>query len=260
MSDDQRLPIGAALHLPHAALRLAVEFWSSAGGPPGFPRDAEPLIALHTPLSVRLVPALSVAAATAFAARLGLTTIEAAPDRRLRGCLLVHGGQGFLLVDPADPPAERRLTVAHELGHFCIEVQEPRRRVARAAGRAALAVLDGARPPTVAERLDALLGDASLAPHVHLMTREDDGSIGCARVATAECAADGFALELLAPAAALRGGVLALAGLPLQQRWAIVTKRLTDQFGLPQIAAGGYARALVAELTGGESVREWLRP
>jgi hypothetical protein len=119
-------------------------------------------------------------------------------------------------------------------------------------------VLDGARPPSTGERLDALLAGVSLAPHVHLMTRDEDGGIGCARVAAAECAADRFALELLAPAATLRGDVLALAGLPRQQRGALVTEMLTGRYGLPAIPAGGDARDLVRELTGGESLRAWL--
>jgi Zn-dependent peptidase ImmA (M78 family) len=35
----------------------------------------------------------------------------------LRGCLLAYSGEAFLLLDPGDPPADRRFTVAHELGH-----------------------------------------------------------------------------------------------------------------------------------------------
>jgi len=150
------------------------------------------------------------------------------------------------------------VTVAHELGHFLLEVMEPRRRVERSAGRAALAVLDGERPASFTERLDAALAGAILIPHLHLMARNEDGSIGCASVAAAECAADQFALELLAPAAALRDGVRALEDCPVEQRWALVTERLILDFGLPVIVAGGYARDLVRELTGGATVRQWL--
>lgn len=240
------------------AVRLAVEFWAWAGGPPGFPRDPEPLVGLHLPVAVIPRPELTAAAVSAWAAARGLPTVAITPDRPLRGCLYALGGRAFLLIDAGDPPEQRRVTVAHELGHFLIEVWEPRRRVRRAVGEGALAVLDGRRPPTFQERLHAVLGAASLRPHVHLMTREEDGSIGCARVAAAECLADAFALELLAPRAALRPQVAALAGRPLQQRWAQVTDLLVRDYGLPPIIAGGYAKQLVHELTGGESVREWL--
>jgi hypothetical protein len=236
-----------------------MELWDRLGAPPGFPRDPEPLLSLALPLSVLPLPELSCGGAAAWAARHELPAVPAVPDRRLRGCLIAGRGRAIVLVDPADPPPERRLTVAHELGHFLLEVHEPRADVARALGPAALAVLDGERSATFDERLGAVLADVPLGPHVHLMTREADGSIGCPRVSSAECGADAFALELLAPPAAFSSEVLALATKPLQQRWAAVTELLRDRFGLPQIAAGCYARAVVEELTGGESVGESFR-
>jgi hypothetical protein len=238
--------------------RLAFEFWQRAGNPPGFPRDPEPLLALHLPLAIQPLPRLSSARAATWAAAHGLVALPDAPDRPLRGCLIAVRGRGFLLVDPDDPPDERRLTVAHELGHFLIEVHEPRRRAIGALGPDASALLDGARPATFDERLHAILAGVPIGPQVHLMAREPDGSIGCPRIAAAECGADAFALELLAPAAVLHPAVVALAPLPRQQRWALVTELLHDRFGLPTINAGGYARDLVEQLTGGASAREWL--
>jgi hypothetical protein len=242
---------------PGRALRLATEFWMDAGGPPGFPRDPEPLIGFHLPVAVIGRPALTCGVVAAWAAANDLPAVPAAPDRALRGCLLAFG-DAYLLVDADDPPAQRRVTVAHELGHYLIEVRQPRHRVARAVGPDALAVLDGQRAPVFEERLLAVLGDAPLRPLVHLMAREEDGSIGCARVAAAECAADTFALELLAPRESLRAAVEALAGLPLQQRWALTTDRLVRDYGLSLVIAAGYAPQLVQAFTGGESVREWL--
>jgi len=204
------------------------------------------------------LPRLTCATVAAWAQRNHFPPIDAATDRPLRGCLFTYAGSAFLLVDPSDPPDQRRVTIAHELGHFLIEVSEPRRRVRHTLGADALEVLDGRRPPTVEERIHAVLDGAPLAAQVHLMAREEDGSIGCRRIADAECAADRFALELLAPAAALRPHLLPLAPLPRQQRWSMIADRLIHHHGLPPIVAGGYARTLVEELTGGESVREWL--
>ncbi|MGE0541674.1 MAG: ImmA/IrrE family metallo-endopeptidase [Dehalococcoidia bacterium] len=243
--------------VPHGRLvRLADEFWTGVGGSPDFPRDPEPLIPLYVPVKVEPVPNLSCAAIAAWAAAHPALVVEALPDRPLRGCLITHAGRALLLVDPADPPDQRRFTIAHELGHFLVEVSEPRRRVRDSVGAGALEVLDGLRLPTVEERIHAVLAGAPLAAQVHLMARKEDGSIGCPRVADAECAADRFALELLAPVVSLRPSVLPLASLPRQQRWRIITARLTQYHGLPQIVASGYARDLVQDLTGGESVRE----
>ena len=238
--------------------RAAMQYWQLVGGPAGFPRDPEPLIALHLPVYVHDLPELTCARAAAWAARAGLPALPAIPDRPLRGCLLALRGCAFLLLDPRDPADERRLTVAHELGHFLLEVHEPRMRATRALGPDAGAILDGERRAGFDERLRAVLADVPLGPHVHLMARETDGRIGCPRVAAAECRADAFALELLAPRSALLDQVLALAPRPRLQRWALVTDLLCGRFGLPLIAAGGYGRALVEEITGGESVGAWL--
>ncbi|MGE0539379.1 MAG: hypothetical protein AB7R89_04300 [Dehalococcoidia bacterium] len=238
--------------------RLAAEFWSEAGGADDFPREPEPLITFHLPISVHPLPDLSCAVVSDWAARLGLPPLDDATDRPLRGCLLAYAGEAVLLLDGGDDRAQRRVTVAHELGHYLIEIREPRRRVVHALGGDALAVLDGVRPATFDERLNAALAGTPLGVHVHLMTREEDGSIACARVAAAECAADDFALELLAPRSSLRTEVLALAGQPLQQRWALASGLLIDRYDLPPIIAGGYAKELVHDLTGDESVRERL--
>jgi len=238
--------------------RLVAEFWSDAGGADGFPREPEPLISLSLPIVMQAVPNLSCVVVADRAARLGFPPLEDLPDRPLRGCLLAYRGSALLLVDAADDRRQRRVTIAHELGHYLIEIHEPRRRVVRALGDDSLAVLDGVRPATFEEQLDAVLAGTPLGVHVHLMTREEDGSIACARVAAAECAADDFALELLAPRSSLRAEVLALARQPLQQRWASVTSLLIHHYDLPPIVAGGYAKQLVHDLTGGESVREQL--
>lgn len=239
--------------------RLAFELWHRLGGADGFPRSVEDGVALHLPIAIHDLPGLSCARVAAWAAANGLPAMADTADRPLRGCLLVRRGRAFLLLDPRDPPDERRLTIAHELGHFLVEIERPRARAARALGAGGTAILDGDRPATLAERLAAVLADVTLAPADHLMARETDGSIGCPRVAAAECAADAFALELLAPRAALRDDVLALAGVPRGQRWALVVDLLRGRYGLPGIAAGGYARGLVADLTGGASMAEWLR-
>lgn len=240
------------------AQRLALEFWERAGGGASFPREPEAHISLNVPLSLVPIPALSCAALSAWCRDHRLPLPDAGPERALRGCLMAAGDGGYLFYDPRDPPAERRVTLAHELGHFLIDVAEPRRRVRRAVGDDALAVLEGERPPTTIERLYAVLGDAPLAPQLHLMTRQDDGSIGCDAVADAEDAADAFALELLAPHARLVTSLQALSSGSAQQRWSMLTDLLLREYGLPPLVAGGYATRLIAAHAPDPSVSDRL--
>jgi hypothetical protein len=239
-------------------VRLAFETWRDLGGDPAFPRDPEPLLPLRLRLAVQDLPGLSCASIAAWVARFGLSMMPAEPDRRLRGCLLAGSGRAFLFLDPGDPPDERRLTVAHELGHFMVEVLEPRQRAGRLLGPAALEVLDGVRPAAFDERLQAALNEVALSVYTHLMPREADGSIGCPRVAAAEILADAFACELLAPRGALAAAVSALASRPQAERRQRVTALLVERFALPRAVAEPYARQLVEELTGGRSVGELL--
>lgn len=239
-------------------VRLAFETWRDLGGAAAFPRDPEPLLALGLHLAVQDLPGLSCATVAAWVARLGLPAMPAEPDRPLRGCLLSGGGRAFLLLDPDDPPDERRLTVAHELGHFVVEVLEPRARATRLLGPAARQVLDGVRPAAFDERLQAVLNGVALSVYSHLMPRAADGSIGCPRVAQAELLADAFACELLAPRSALFAEVRALASQPLAERRERVAALLVERFALPRATALLYARQLVEAVSGGRSVGELL--
>ena len=141
--------------------RWAAGFWAGTGLADTFPRPVERVVSMRLPLAVIKLPAVTVA-------RVGRWL----RDRRLvdplppcggeqMGCLLAHGGGGFMFVCGADPPDEQRLTVAHEAAHFMLDYLEPRRRVLAALGPGAAAVLDGRRPATPAERAAALLEHAA---------------------------------------------------------------------------------------------------
>ena len=108
-----------------------------------------------------------------------------------------------------------------------------RRRVARALGADGLAVLDGRRA-TTDERVRAALRGLTLAPHVHLMSRDPRGQPHGDAERDAEDRADRLAFELLAPAELLRTESDATA----------VAERLVTAFGLPPLAALHYASIL----------------
>jgi hypothetical protein len=216
---------------------LATAFWDAAGPPPPFPRDLRPVIAATLPVSVVTLPQLSVAAVCAWFAGRGIAVPLDEPDRPLRACLVAWLGQGFAFVEATDDPAERRFSVAHELGHFLRDYWQPRRRAVARLGPGVRQVLDGLRPATPDERLHAILRGVPLGSFTHLLRRDDSGRPLSAAERESESAADRLAFELLAPAAALS----------LRAGRAALTERLVTEFGLPPGPARRYAALLAPE-------------
>lgn len=227
----------------------AGRFWAAAGPPPPFPRDLTVPALFGFGVTVTALPHLTLAVVRDRLARNGITCPADEPDRPLRACLFARGEAGFVYVDAADPPAERRFSVAHEVAHFLRDVDAVRRRVAAELGPAGREVLDGCRPPTADERVQAVLRGVSLGPHVHLLNRDDDGRPRSAAERDAEAAADRLAFELLAPAELLGIGREACAtkttgGTGLPACAAALASRLIAEFGLPPGPAAEYARVL----------------
>lgn len=240
--------------------RLAGTFWELAGGAPAtYPRDLEGPAVLACAEVVR-VPGLCLRAVEARLRRAGRAEwLLDHPDRPLHGFLLAYLGQAAIFIEANDPPDERRFTIAHELAHYLLDYYEPRCRAAQAAGRAALAVLDGLRRPTVEERLHAILAAAPLDAFTHVVERLPDGSPPSARIARIEGDADLLAFELLAPREEVYSR-LTLSSLPTRwgDRLATLTRLLATDFGLPVLAARSYAEHLAWVLWGGPGVRDWL--
>jgi hypothetical protein len=215
---------------------LAARFWASVPEPPPpFPRDLAAALVWLDHLRHAEVRGLTTATAAAFLRRHGQACSFGGPDRPLRGCLGVDRGAGFILVEAADPPAERRFSLAHELAHFLRDYDEPRRKAAARLGPKVLEALDGRRPPTADERLAGILRSAAVGCHTHLLHRDDRGRPATPAEAEAEEAADRLAFELLAPFEAV--AVPAAGPAPL-------AARLVSDFGLPDSRAADYAALL----------------
>lgn len=225
----------SAVAPPVWVLDLAGRFWADAGGPPPFPRDLGPLAPFAVSLMVLERPGLRVKSVVDYLSPKGVPIRFGEPDRPLRAALYCWTGKGYVFLDPADPPAERRFSFAHELAHFLRDYAAPRRQVERALGPAALDVLDGIREPTADERLHAVLRTRPLTPHCHFMSRDPAGRPKGEDEQRAEADADRLAFELLAPAGCFRD-----ATDPAE-----VERRLTAEFGLPASVASGYARLLL---------------
>jgi hypothetical protein len=108
---------------------------------------------------------------------------------------VARGGGGFIFLDAADPPAERRFSLAHEVAHFLRDYDAVRREACRRLGPGVLAVFDGHRPATPDEQLQAVLRGVPVAAHVHLLRRDDGGRPKTPAEREAEAAADRLAFE-----------------------------------------------------------------
>jgi hypothetical protein len=226
------------MSVPLWVAELAGAFWELARESEPFPRNLRRAIARAVPLSVVLLPQLSVSAALRWLQTAGLVCELPGQDRPLRGCLVARCGHGVALIDGADADDEQRYSIAHELAHFLRDYWNERRRIGKRLGLAALEVLDGERPPTSQERLQAMLRNVSLGFHLHLMERDAEGQPTTPSILTSEADADRLAYELLAPA----DEVLAHAQCPTENG---LVERLRITFGLPGVQASGYARILL---------------
>ena len=209
---------------------LTDRFWRAVGPPPPFPRDLHDG-ATACGLVIVARPGLTLETVRGYLSR-WLVVAADVPDRSLRACLFTHAGRGFVFLDAADPVAERRFSLAHELAHFLRDADAPRRKLTAALGADAAMVLDGS-PPTPDQRLGAVLRGVSLAAHVHLLNRDAAGRPRSPAEREAEAAADRLAGELLAPANLFDG-----------QPAEAIRARLEGEFGLPPGPAADYARTL----------------
>jgi hypothetical protein len=220
---------------PVWAADLAGRFWADAGDPPPFPRDLEDAAAAAGGVAVVRRGGLRVTTVVAHCRSKGLPAGFAGHDRPLRAALHCWAGVGTVFLDPTDPPDEQRFSFAHELAHFLRDYLTPRRQAEQALGPGAADVLDGVRPPTPDERLQAVLRNRPLTPHCHFMSRDAAGRPEGERDRRAEADADRLACELLAPAEVLHAAADRTD----------LTRRLVTQFGLPPSVATGYAAQLL---------------
>lgn len=243
---------------PHL-VAIAEDFWRATGIPLSWPPDLEHAIALTLPLATISLPQLGLGKIQWWLQRRGVPFEFPCQDRQVRGCLVAFRGAGAVFVDGSDPQDERRFTLAHEVSHFLLDYHLPRQRAWQQLGSGILDVLDGLRPPTVEERVDGLLNLVSVAPHVHLLEQQGDGSFVRAEVWRAENRADRLAIELLAPLKAVSTDLTA-TGRATDYSDCLASSRrlLTAKYGLPIPIAHGYARTIAEELTGGPSILDEL--
>lgn len=238
---------------------LAQEFWAETGLHATFPRKLEQAIAFKLPLALVKLCRLDVQAVGRWLEQRDVATRLPTDPRDLCGALVAHRGHGIVFVCGADQPEEQRWTIAHEVAHFLLDYHLPRRQVIQALGAGITDVLDGSRPPTLAERTGAILSHIRLAAHVHLLPRRGSDEESDAVVVFAEERADRLALELVAPQESLDAFLQELASHPVM-RSREIRAALATHFGLPASACSDLLRhgiqrrppSFVADL------REWM--
>ena len=227
-------------------------FWQLSGEEEPFPRTLERPLALALPIVLVKLPHLRLCDVETWMHRRGTAFRFDCESRRVRGCLVAQFGHGLLFMDGTDPQDEQRLTLAHELAHFLADYWIPRTKAVERLGDDILNALDGRRPLTVAERVYALMIDATIGPYRSFMDRSELGSLEA--VWQVENRADRIALALLAPPDAVLPRLDCL-GAPYLQRRTQTVHILRTEFGLPEDVAVGYAPLILSAVGKGPS---WL--
>jgi hypothetical protein len=232
-------------------------FWEAAADTGPFPRELERAVAWAAPLGILRIPNLWVGDIKACLTQRQLPFFIGVEDRPLHGCVCAYGGRGLIFVNGTDEPAEARFTVAHELAHYLLDYERPRRSAIEKLGSDITAVLDGLRPIKREERVDALLAGVRIGFYSHFMHRENDQCV--TDVADSETRADRLALELLAPEDQVRDALpRGFFRKPYTKRTGSVRRILKMRFDLPTSVAHGYAAHLCRDWFHRPSAREWL--
>lgn len=238
----------AAGALPGWLALVTEQFWAGTTQPMGFPRDLELQILLTHPVAVIELADLRVSSVRPFLGGEADAQLKPLPDRALHACLLALGGIGVVFVNTDDSPEDRRVNLAHEMGHFLTDYASPRARLA-AHDPALVDVMDGLRAPDHAEELGALIADVPLGVQTHLLERDRAGGYRTRSAIGAEDRAEQVAWELLAP----RGDVLARSTERSADALALLLRR---DFGLPHAVAVAYGRFLAT--VAGQQGDDWL--
>ena len=237
----------------------ADDFWQAAGEVEPFPRNLETPVLWALPLYIVKVPRLSLSELRKHLVDYGIGFKIGGSNRHLYGCLVAFAGKGVVMLDGSEPADELRLSLAHEVGHFIIDYAKPRDRAFRRLGPAIVNVLDGLRPLTPEERVDAVLSNVRIGIHTHLMDRTASGAIGCGRISGSEFRADRLAFELLAPEEAVVSAVSSLGvESSATDHLLHIENVLIDVFGLPDMAARQYAHFLSGVGDHRPSIKAWL--
>src|SRR5579884_3541412 len=135
------------------------------------PQEFEHAVLLALPLAILRLPRLFITDVGDWLSKYSLQFTHPLQDRDLHACLVARNGAGYVLLNGTDEPSEARYSLAHEVSHFVLDYYLPRERAVERLGPSILDVLDGRRPVTPTDRVQAVIADVSLQHCVHLLER-----------------------------------------------------------------------------------------
>lgn len=232
-------------------------FWRMSGVIESFPRDLESAVLLALPIAIIKLPRLRVTLVEEWLSVRGAPHQFGCSERSMRGCLVAFAGKGLIFLDGTDPQDERRFTLAHEIAHFLVDYWVPRQKAFAVFGAGISEVLDGTRPPTPDERINAVLVSVAIGVHTNLMERHGDGVGMAADLGKIENKADRIALGLLAPPRSVLSGS-DISAPKFEDRRRSIADALTTRFGLPVAVATAYSRSLLTAIGKGPTWAETI--
>jgi hypothetical protein len=232
-------------------------FWRMSGVIAPFPRDLESAVLLALPIAIIKLPRLRVTVVEEWLSVRGAPHQFGCAERRIRGCLVAFAGKALIFLDGTDTEDERRFTLAHEIAHFLVDYWLPRQKALAAFGMGISEVLDGRRPATPAERLNAVLVSVAIGVHINLMERHGDGVGVTADLGKIENKADRIALALLAPPRSVLSGS-DISARKFEDRRRSIADALVARFGLPATVAAAYSRSLLTAIGKGPTWAETI--
>jgi len=216
------------------AAKIAEEFWQELSPLKKFPRDIEAAVTMRLPAGILKLPQLTGSTVADWLRGRRLLVTIPIERRPLMGCLVAYRGHGIIFLCGADERDEQRLTIAHEAAHLLHDYLVPRNRAINLFGPSITEVLDGFRPATPSERVEAVLEGVLIGAHVHVLPRTDFGWDSEPAVLASESGADALAMELIAPA--LCRGALIAKLVAQKKSMEDVCGALAIHFGIPAVA------------------------
>jgi len=244
-------------------ISAGTEFWKAAGIKPVYPltaSDLEHAAFLLYPVNIIKLNHLSISSINQWLSGNRISNFIHTEEKQLFGLLFVRKGHAFIFLDGTSSPGEQLITLAHEIAHYILEIDQPRKIAIAKYGTGIIDVFDGLRQPSESEKLSAIISHIGVRPHLHLVEKLEMNNEGRWRVWVAESDADALAWELLAPEYLVRKRLKSEGNsLLFNELKDTLPNLLSDYFQLPQAIAEVYANKLIYSWTsGGPSVAEWL--
>lgn len=243
--------------------QTAADFWKQAGVVPKYPLQPnylEQAICLLLPINIVKLNKLSLFEVISWLAEHSYS-MQISEDCTLCGLLFISQGQGIIFINGSHSLDEQSYTLAHELGHYLLEFDQPRKKAKLLFDNKIDEIFLGIRKPTIEDELSGIIKRVNVRPYVHFLEEDNTSAEGRARVWDAENKADALAFELLAPFHTVHA--------ELKEKCKYLTFNcvrnelpgiLAERFGLPSSVRQQYLAAIMSRLFPyGDGLIEHLR-